>query len=324
MNSQRGRIPIVVFRYFANGSGLGYPSWLDSKARREADDALEQIHRSPSGPFRIVLGDGRMLIGEKQPDPKCPDEKLRQEQPYYVRSMIVDKSFSDDFLRRLEHFLHQTPLALEAGANEGLELAYEKIVVSAPVVVFRWFPKGSGLAYPAKFDASTQQMVYESLDQVHRLANGSSFRVALKDGRYLIGDKLADDECPDERARHRFPYLIRAVMVDASLPEGVIESIEERLRHLPLPANGGGSVGLELESERLVAHASTFTPRGYKRQDEPRCVRPVYEARLRSERTSERGSDSTSWFPWSFVLWLCIVGLVCCICLIALWSLFRG
>lgn len=108
-----------------------------------------------------------------------------------------------------------------------------------PVVVMRWFRDGSGYARDARIDEPTLRAIVSALEPVFHFSAPSDFSIPIADGRQLLGDKQEDPECPDEKARSRSPYLIRAALLDEPLAPYLKADLGERLQALPLPTAAG-------------------------------------------------------------------------------------
>ena len=78
MNANSGTGKVAVHRWFESGESWAAHPWFDG--REPLYDVLKPQLQGADGPF-CVPGLGGLLIGEKVPDPDCPDPKARARHP---------------------------------------------------------------------------------------------------------------------------------------------------------------------------------------------------------------------------------------------------
>src|SRR5207302_1144980 len=101
------------------------------------------------------------------------------------------------------------------------------------------FREGGGYAYDFRIDGPTLLAIVEALGEVFSGPPGNAFRLVLRDGRHLLGEKLVDDRCLDEKAVDRHPYVTRAVLLDHPANPRIEARLLSQLQALDLPIDPG-------------------------------------------------------------------------------------
>lgn len=106
-----------------------------------------------------------------------------------------------------------------------------------PVVVMRWFRKGQDLAFHP--DVSSQNgNVFLALSEVKNRHEVYCFEANIGASQ-LLGEIRPDPICPDERARHRNPYLAVLVHVHGGLTVQERGLLADELRRIRIPDEPG-------------------------------------------------------------------------------------
>lgn len=107
-----------------------------------------------------------------------------------------------------------------------------------PVVVWRWFPYGQGLAYaPEVADLGTN--ILRELAWLKVEPDKFKVDQAFGESR-LLGIVSPDPECPDERSRNRGPFVAVMAIVSGMLDESERVAIYEELERIAIPSAPGG------------------------------------------------------------------------------------
>ena len=111
-------------------------------------------------------------------------------------------------------------------------------VLDGCIAVHRWFENGEGWSFDTNFEGSWP--IIEALDECLKSNDKLPFQfeVPFQDG-YLIGERVSDNNCPDELARHRGPSITRVAYSPTKLIGKHRERFLQLLRSFPLPNEGG-------------------------------------------------------------------------------------
>jgi hypothetical protein len=105
-------------------------------------------------------------------------------------------------------------------------------VEQVPCVLHRWFLGGENWAHHPRIDLAELQQIVTALDLTLKARQRGVFQVEVPGG-VLIGELVADPDCPDRRARPRNPFLLRAALVPFRLDGQSTEGVLSSLRALP-------------------------------------------------------------------------------------------
>jgi len=122
------------------------------------------------------------------------------------------------------------------------------------IAVHRWFASGENWAVHPWL----AQRQRELLDALAGPLVGAPGEFAVGGlGGVLIGEKITDPDCPDPKARDRYPTILRAVFVSRPPTETQQSELLAKLRAVPLPAEPGPNATLALPAAAEAAVASS-------------------------------------------------------------------
>lgn len=118
--------PVLVMRWFRNGSGYAYDSRIDHQTLTQIIETLNGVFRQRQDhSFRLALPGGGLLLGDKFQDPTCLDPQAADREPSVVRLVLLDQAPRPRLESRLRAELARLPLPTESGPRpSGLELNY--------------------------------------------------------------------------------------------------------------------------------------------------------------------------------------------------------
>jgi hypothetical protein len=106
-----------------------------------------------------------------------------------------------------------------------------------PIVVMRWFRKGQDLAFHPDVSPRNGD-VFRALSEVKTQHEPYRFEANIGVSQ-LLGEIRPDPICPDERARHRNPYMAVLVLLDGAITVQERELLIDELRRLSIPDEPG-------------------------------------------------------------------------------------
>ena len=113
----------------------------------------------------------------------------------------------------------------------------ELFVGRGAVAVQRWFAGGEGWACHPWYDRHGLRLV-EALDATLKSARLGIVEVPALGG-YLLGEIVADAECPDPKAQGRNPVVVQVAFFPHRVSPDQHKAVLDALHHLPLPMAPG-------------------------------------------------------------------------------------
>src|SRR5438876_1003681 len=118
-------------------------------------------------------------------------------------------------------------------------------VESWPVAVHRWYADLEGWAYHARLSEHLPALI-DAIDGELKGRAGAAFSKPWPLG-WLVGENVADPDCPNPNAVRRDPTIFRVVALGQQPTPAERDRLLLALRRLPLPAARGPRPDLQVQ-----------------------------------------------------------------------------
>jgi hypothetical protein len=194
--------PVIVMRWFSGGAGYAYDRQIDDATLADVlRVARDDFDKPPGHVFSRSMADGRLLIGEVQPEANCLDVRAMDRRPVVVRAALLPGPLAPRHEAGLRRALRELPPPQRGGAQT-LHVPLPALP-ACPPPVSPWSRIGSALAGWLGFPTATadelttrERILYaaESMSWGKLLDRGGW--LLLPNGRRLAGPAWYDPEMP--------------------------------------------------------------------------------------------------------------------------------